>query len=73
MGFERNIVIFDPHTLYSDFTRMLTDKQSEFQSALTTRRCSARALEEKTSLIWELAGDARCDLLTQPVSYEEQR
>ena len=33
MGLERNIVIFDPHPLHSDFTRMLTDKQNEFQSA----------------------------------------
>ena len=34
VGFEHNIVIFDP-PLHSDFTRMLTDKQDKFQSALT--------------------------------------
>ena len=33
-GLERNIEIFDPHPLHSDFTRILTDKQNEFQSAL---------------------------------------
>ena len=27
--------------------------------------------EEKMNLIWEIAGDAGCDLLTQPVGYEE--
>ena len=34
MGLEPNVVIFDPHPLHGDFTRMLTDKQNEFQSAL---------------------------------------
>ena len=35
MGLECNIVTFDPHPLHSGFTRMLTDKQNEFQSALS--------------------------------------
>ena len=34
MSLERNIEIFDPNPLHSDFIRMLTDKQNEFQSAL---------------------------------------
>ena len=34
IGLERNIVIFDPHPLHSDLTRVLIDKQGEFQSAL---------------------------------------
>ena len=34
MGLERNIVIFDPHPPHSDFTRMLADKQNEFQNVL---------------------------------------
>ena len=34
MGFERNILNFIPHPLHCDFTRMLADKQNEFQSAL---------------------------------------
>ena len=34
MGLEHNIVIFDPHPLHSDFSRMLTYKQNGFESAL---------------------------------------
>ena len=34
IGLERNIVIFDPHPLHSDLTRVLIDKQSEFRSTL---------------------------------------
>ena len=34
MGLKRDIVIFDPQLLHSDFTLMLTNKQNEFQSAL---------------------------------------
>ena len=34
MGLERNTVTFDPHPLHSNLPRMLTDRQSEFQSAL---------------------------------------
>ena len=34
MRLERNIVIFYPRPLRSDFTRMLTDKENEFHRAL---------------------------------------
>ena len=34
MVLDHNIVIFDPNPLHGDFTRMLTDKQNGFQSAL---------------------------------------
>ena len=65
MGLERNIVIFDPHPLHSDFTRMLT---ANFKAHYSAR---ALDLEGNTNLIWELGEDARCDILTQSVIYEE--
>ena len=34
MGLERNTVTFVSYPLRSDFTRMLADKQGEFESAL---------------------------------------
>ena len=70
MGPKLNIVIFDRHPLHSDLPRMLTESRTNLKAHYHTKVFSVCS-EEKTNIVWELAGDARCDIRTQTANYEE--